>query len=88
MQRSPLGGRGFESFAEDPHLSGVLASQMILGCEGTGVISTVKHFICNVSYCGTQTLPLSIREIRVLLALKNMQAYPRFSLTRITKAQS
>ena len=47
MQRSPLGGRGFESFAEDPHLSGILASEMILGCEGTGVISTVKHFICN-----------------------------------------
>lgn len=47
MQRSPLGGRGFESFAEDPHLSGTLASSMILGCESTGVISTVKHFVGN-----------------------------------------
>lgn len=47
IQRSPLGGRGFESFAEDPHLSGILASEMIQGCESTGVISTVKHFVCN-----------------------------------------
>ncbi|EED17952.1 beta-glucosidase, putative [Talaromyces stipitatus ATCC 10500] len=49
MQRSPLGGRGFESFAEDPHLSGKLAAAMILGCEqdGSGVISTVKHFVGN-----------------------------------------
>ncbi|KAH8432128.1 beta-glucosidase H [Aspergillus melleus] len=47
MQRAPLGGRGFESFAEDPHLSGKLAAAMILGCEATGVISAVKHFVGN-----------------------------------------
>ncbi|KAF5863548.1 hypothetical protein ETB97_009792 [Aspergillus alliaceus] len=47
MPRSPLGGRGFESFAEDPHLAGVLAAAMILGCESTGVISAVKHFVGN-----------------------------------------
>ncbi|KAH8819162.1 putative beta-glucosidase [Xylogone sp. PMI_703] len=47
IQRSALGGRGFESFAEDPHLSGILAARMIQGCESTGVQSTVKHFICN-----------------------------------------
>jgi beta-glucosidase len=47
MQRSPIGDRGFESFAEDGHLSGILASEMIMGGESTGVISTVKHFVCN-----------------------------------------
>ncbi|QGA18987.1 hypothetical protein EYB26_006672 [Talaromyces marneffei] len=49
IQRSPLGGRGFESFAEDSHLSGKLAAAMIIGCEqdGSGVISTVKHFVGN-----------------------------------------
>ncbi|TAQ86959.1 hypothetical protein B7494_g4714 [Chlorociboria aeruginascens] len=47
IPRSPLGGRGFESFSEDPHLSGFLASEMIKGCQSTGVISTVKHFVCN-----------------------------------------
>ncbi|KAF3385148.1 putative beta-glucosidase H [Penicillium rolfsii] len=47
MQRAPIGGRGFESFAEDPHLSGILAKSIILGCESKGVISTVKHFVGN-----------------------------------------
>lgn len=47
MQRSPLGGRGFESFAEDPHLSGTLAASIIQGCQSTGVISTVKHYVGN-----------------------------------------
>ncbi|KAG2419655.1 hypothetical protein HFD88_004451 [Aspergillus terreus] len=47
MQRAPTGGRGFESFAEDPHLSGILAKSIILGCESKGVISTVKHFVGN-----------------------------------------
>jgi beta-glucosidase len=47
IQRSPLGGRGFESFSEDPYLSGVLASEMIQGCESTGVVATPKHFVCN-----------------------------------------
>ncbi|KAJ5825627.1 hypothetical protein N7474_002765 [Penicillium riverlandense] len=47
MQRSPLGGRGFESFAEDPHLSGIIAKSMILGCESKGIIAAVKHFVGN-----------------------------------------
>lgn len=47
MPRSPLGGRGFESFSEDPHLSGILAASIIRGCESTGVISAVKHFVGN-----------------------------------------
>ncbi|KAJ5814173.1 uncharacterized protein N7503_000923 [Penicillium pulvis] len=47
IQRSPLGGRGAESFAEDPYLTGIIARETILGCESTGVISTVKHLVCN-----------------------------------------
>ncbi|RDW93780.1 beta-glucosidase H [Aspergillus mulundensis] len=47
MQRSPLGGRGFESFSEDPYLAGVAAASMIGGCESKGIIATVKHFVGN-----------------------------------------
>ncbi|KAK6227375.1 beta-glucosidase [Colletotrichum tabaci] len=47
IQRSPLGGRGYESYSEDPHLTGILASEIIRGCESTGVISTIKHLVCN-----------------------------------------
>jgi beta-glucosidase len=47
MPRSPLGGRDFESFSEDPYLSGKLAGSYINGTQSTGVISTLKHFVAN-----------------------------------------
>lgn len=47
IQRSPLGGRGFESFAEDGVLSGTLAGHYCRGMQGKGVAATLKHFVCN-----------------------------------------
>ncbi|ESK88409.1 glycoside hydrolase family 3 protein [Moniliophthora roreri MCA 2997] len=47
MQRSPLGGRAFESFSEDPHLSGVMASAYVKGLQSKNVAATIKHFVCN-----------------------------------------
>ncbi|CAN6626001.1 hypothetical protein TRVA0_010S02520 [Trichomonascus vanleenenianus] len=47
IQRSPLGGRGFESFAEDPYLSGTIASAVINGMQKEGIHATMKHFVCN-----------------------------------------
>ncbi|RMZ81505.1 hypothetical protein DV738_g2298, partial [Chaetothyriales sp. CBS 135597] len=49
MQRSPTGGRGFESFSEDPFLSGTIAAATINGLQSTGVAATIKHFVCNDS---------------------------------------
>lgn len=37
IQRSPLGGRAFESFSEDPTLSGRLAAAYVNGLQGSGV---------------------------------------------------
>ncbi|KAG9034398.1 hypothetical protein FRB95_013306 [Tulasnella sp. JGI-2019a] len=47
IQRNPLGGRAFESFSEDPHLSGTLAAAYVNGLQHNGVASTIKHFVCN-----------------------------------------
>lgn len=47
VQRSPLGGRGFESFSEDGVLSGTLAGHMCKGMQDKGVAATLKHFVCN-----------------------------------------
>ena len=47
MQRSPVGGRGFESLGEDPVLSGLGAAALVNGIQSTGVQATLKHFVCN-----------------------------------------
>ncbi|KZL76058.1 beta-glucosidase [Colletotrichum tofieldiae] len=46
-QRGPLGGRGFESYSEDPVLSGILAGHYVQGVQESGVSATLKHFVCN-----------------------------------------
>lgn len=47
IQRIPNGGRGFESFAEDPLLAGELAASYINGFQEKGLAATIKHFVGN-----------------------------------------
>ncbi|KAJ4286210.1 hypothetical protein N0V88_008073 [Collariella sp. IMI 366227] len=47
IQRGPLGGRGFESFSEDPVLSGTLAGSYCAGVKDLGIVPTLKHLVCN-----------------------------------------
>jgi beta-glucosidase len=62
MQRSPLGGRHFETYSEDPLLAGEIGAAYVAGVQDQGVGATVKHFVANDSETERLTVDVRVDE--------------------------
>ncbi|HEY6664517.1 MAG TPA: glycoside hydrolase family 3 C-terminal domain-containing protein [Propionibacteriaceae bacterium] len=71
LHRSPLGGRLFEAYAEDPLLSGRLGAAYIRGIQRYGVGACVKHYVANEAETERRTVDVrvtgaALRELYLL----------------------
>ena len=62
IHRTPLAGRNFECYSEDPYLSGMLASAFTTGLQEKRVGACLKHFVCNDSEFERHTISVEVDE--------------------------
>lgn len=62
LHRSPLGGRHFECFSEDPELAGRMGAALVRGIQAHGVAATAKHYVANDSETERLTVDVRVDE--------------------------
>ncbi|MCP5071532.1 MAG: glycoside hydrolase family 3 protein, partial [bacterium] len=62
MHRSPLGGRHFENYSEDPHLTSRLGVAFVRGVQSQGVGTSAKHYVANDSEFERHTIDSQVSE--------------------------
>lgn len=62
LHRSPLGGRHFECFSEDPVLTGRMAAAYVAALQSFGVGACPKHYVCNDSETDRFTVDIRVDE--------------------------
>ena len=62
LHRTPIGGRNFECFSEDPVLTARIAAGYIRGVQAEGVASCVKHFVANDTEFERMTISSEVDE--------------------------
>jgi beta-glucosidase len=62
LHRSPLGGRHFEAYSEDPVLTAQIGVGYVTGVQEQGVGATVKHFVANDSETERMTVDVRVSE--------------------------
>nr|WP_315266968.1 glycoside hydrolase family 3 C-terminal domain-containing protein [Microbacterium lemovicicum] len=62
LHRSPLGGRHFECFSEDPELTAELGAAYVRGLQDNGVAATPKHYVANDSETDRFTVDVQVDE--------------------------
>lgn len=90
IKRSPLCGRNFEYYSEDPYLTGELASAFIEGAQYHGIGCCAKHYLANNQENGRMTVSANIderalREIYLKAFRSVMDARPRAIMSSYNK---